>query len=192
MKKDTLKFSRLHIAALSFRQVRALSDQLSTSSIDTSALTLTPQMAGIVETYAKNFVGATGFGALTDLFPEFAQFSDSGLEATHKKILEARHKLYAHRDALAAANFDYDNESEAEPYQVRISIYADGSGFTARPNVPELNPEILPLVSNLASFQIERIGHELKRLWLRLVEGGAFKPDMTYTLGNVIPPSIII
>jgi hypothetical protein len=183
-KKDTLKFSRLHIADLSFRQVRALADQLTGSPIDPLALTLTPQMAGIVVTYAKNFVGANGFGPLTDLFPESAQFSDSNLAETHEKILEARHRLYAHRDAAAAAKFDYDNESQAEPYQVRISIYEDGSGFTARPNVPELNPAILPSISTLASFQIERIANELKRLWPSVAAHGSFKPGMTYTLGG--------
>ena len=185
--KDARKFAKLNIADLSFRQVKALADELDSSNIDPLALTFAPQMAGIVVTYAKNFVSATGFGLITDDFPEFGHFDDDDHAKTHERLMEARHKIYAHRDKRAAADFEYDDGVSAEAYQVRIKVYDDSSGFTALPNIPDLNPSLLPYVTSLAAHQSVKAGKLIGEMIAKITKGKRYKPGGVYTVGVDFP-----
>ena len=116
------KFRHLIITDLAFRQCKALAEHMVAEHLDANSLLFTPQMTGVVVTYAKNFVEAEGFGSLQ---APFLSFTDEALQETHDKIMDARHKLYAHRDATAAKDFTYDDNSPVVPYQVGIELRND-------------------------------------------------------------------
>ena len=117
------QFKRLSIADLAFMQANELAKHMIAEQLAPLSLLFSPQMAGIVVTYAKNFVSALGIGPLHQ---SYSGFVDEDMQATHDRLLQSRHALYAHRDVKASKTFDYDDDSIAESYDVRIRI---GRGF---------------------------------------------------------------
>lgn len=188
MKPDIAKltklFAKLSIADLAFRQVRALSEHMIQLSPDPLELIFTPQMGGIVVTYAKNFVSSDGMGPLPNHFNTVAQ---PDLQETHDKLIEARHRLYAHRDLLAAKSFIYDDQSEIKAYQVQIQSFPDGSGVTLLPNVPELNPSILSHIVRLTIVQSEKVKSEFNKIIPIITKGKTYQRNKVYTVGVDFP-----
>ena len=177
------QFARLNIADLAFRQCKALAEHMIAEHLDATSLLFTPQMAGVVVTYAKNFVSADGIGPVPTLF---GSFTDAALQDTHDKLMDARHKLYAHRDATAAQTFTYDDASPVVPYQVRVELRKGETSFTALPAIPELNPTILSFVVRLCDFQSERVRTEFSRIIPIMTAGKTYKAGF-YTVGIDFP-----
>jgi hypothetical protein len=151
--------------------------------LDALSLLFTPQMAGVVVTYAKNFVSAEGFGSLQE---PFTTFTDRSMQETHDKLRHFRNKLYAHRDATAAQSFIYDDVSSVVPYQMRVELRKGETTFTALPAVPELSPTILPFVIRLCDLQSERVRAEFGRIIPLMTAGKSYKAGF-YTVGIDFP-----
>lgn len=142
-----------------------------------------PQMAGVVVTYAKNFVSAEGFGSLQE---PFISFTDEAMRETHDKLIDARNKLYAHRDAHAARSFTYDDARPIVPYQVRVELRKGETNFTAFRGVPELNPTIIPFIIRLCDLQVDRVRAEVSRIVPLMTAGKTYKAGI-YTVGIDFP-----
>lgn len=179
----TRRFILLSISDLAFRQCKALAEHIIDEHLDAFSLLFAPQMAGVVVTYSKNFVSAEGFGPLQK---PFTIFTDGEIQNAHDKLLHARHKLYAHRDAPAAQSFAYDDPSPIPPYRVRVAFRKGESGFTAIPAVPELNPTILPSVVRLCDLQTDRVREELNQIVPLMTRGKNYQAGF-YTVGNDFP-----
>jgi hypothetical protein len=177
----TRQFVRLNIANLGFQQCRALAEHMVAEHLNALSLLFTPQMAGVVVTYAKNFVSAEGFGSLQE---PFTTFNDRSMQETHDRLLHFRDKLYAHRDAIAAQSFIYDDVSSVAPYKMRVELRK--GEFTALPAVPELNPAILPFVIRLCDLQSERVRAEIGRIIPLMTAGKSYKAGL-YTVGDGFP-----
>src|SRR5882724_3014077 len=108
----TEQFVRLNLAWLHFLQAKALAEKLIAQPIDPLDLTLSPQIAGVIVTYAKSFVGNNGIGKLGE---PFTNFTDQEMSDTHNLLINLRHKLYAHRDAQAVKSFTLHSSVSAEP-----------------------------------------------------------------------------
>jgi hypothetical protein len=176
-------FARLTITDLAFRQCKALAEHMIDEHLDVLSPLFTPQMAGVVVTYAKNFVSAESFGSLKE---PFIRFTDDAMQETHDKLIDARNKLYAHRDAAAARSFIYDNASPRVPYQVRVELRKGETSFTAFRGVPELNPTILPFIIRLCDLQIERVRVEVSRIIPIMTADKTYKAGI-YTVGIDFP-----
>ena len=177
------RFSRLCIADLSFRQCKALSEHMLKEHLDVSCPAFSPQVAGIVVTYAKNFVAGAGFGPLGS---SYGKFPEASLQETHDLLIEMRNKVYAHRDVLAAKTFKYEDSRRPDPYEVRLEIREGEPGFTLFPNIPDLITSHLPFIIRLCEFQIERIGDEFRRILPLMTTGKNYQAGV-YTIGVDFP-----
>ena len=182
MSKHTALFARLSFADVSFVQVRALAEYMIACNLDTLSPPFSPMMAGLVVTYAKNLVSADGIGPLNAIF---SQFTDSRMQEIHDKLIHARHRLYAHRDALSAKTFTYDNDSPVDPYEVKIQI-RKGEPATVLSGVPELPCEFLPFIVELCMLQRARVESELMRIVPIMTKGKRYGPGI-YTVGVDFP-----
>ena len=182
--KVTRQFIKLNLASLAFTQVRNQAQHIIDSNFAQDSLLLTPHMAGLVVTYAKNFTESEGIGPLPK---QYEEFTDSSLEHTHNMLIGSRHKLYAHRDFTAAKSFNYDDINDAEPYEVAIVFHEKGGCATCFPSIPEVSPDILPLVISLCDFQIARIVKEVKEKVPILVKAKSPEFGIRYILGKDYP-----
>jgi len=176
------QFAKMVIADLAFKQVVALSEHMMQCHFTARDPLFPPQMCGIAVTYSKNFVSGNDFGPLPE---RFRKFEDSTLADTHKRLIESRHKIYAHRDTEAVKTMEFDDLSDLVPYQLTVEWSPE---FTAYPVTPELSPEILPFVAELAKYQSNRVYAHLQKIGDgMLIKGKKYYPGRRYTLGVDFP-----
>jgi hypothetical protein len=168
---------RLNLARQDFLGSKTLAERLVTNPVDPRDMMFRPLMAGIVVTYARAFRGNEGIGLLDDAF---AKFPDATLTEIHKKLLQFRDKLYAHRDALDANVFTRHPSNSADLYQLQIR-FDDGGNFSCCSNAPEVNPEHLPTIVKLCDLQAAKVNRAVVELLPHLTKGRKFKPG-TYTI----------
>lgn len=159
--KTGKQLKRLCIADISFRQAGELAKFIMENIADAADLKYGPMLAGIIVTYAKNFVENTEFGTLRGPFTEF---SDPAMYVAHHTAITVRHKVYAHRDLRAGRQFTHDDQDPAETYEVRIRLHDDGINCSANALLPDLPPDFLPTFVRLCDLQHTRARDELRRL----------------------------
>jgi hypothetical protein len=176
------ELGKLVIADVSFSQILALCHHMLEHHFKATDPLFPPQMCGLVVTYAKNFVSGTNFGPLPE---RFRKFNDETFAETHERLIEARHTIYAHRDAEAASNMEFDELGHVVPYQVSVEW---SPTFIAYPVTPELSPDIIPFIARLVKFQSERICARISELGRDMVVNGKkYRPYHRYTLGVDFP-----
>ena len=155
------QLKRFCIADISFRQAGQLAKYIIETRLDAADLKYGPMLAGVVITYAKNFVESSEFGTLRE---PFIEFRDRPMFEAHHTAMIVRHKIYAHRDLKAGREFTYDDNDPAETYEVRIQLHDDGIGCGANVLLPDLPADFLPNFVELCELQHERAKNELNRL----------------------------
>jgi hypothetical protein len=180
--KLTKQLVRLNLARLHFNQAKALTEKIIAELTDPLDLTLSPQIAGVVVTYARSFGENDGIGTLPNLFTNFA---DTEMKETHDLLINLRNKLYAHRDALDSKLFTYHSSVLVEPYKLQIRFEENGD-FACNSHAPEMYPANLPRVAQLCRLQDERAEAEIKKL-LKVTTKGKKYPAGTYTVGVDFP-----
>lgn len=177
---------RLNLARQDFLGSKMLAERLIASPVDPRDMIFRPLMAGIIVTYARAFQGNDGIGLLDDAFEKF---SDPALSEIHKKVLQFRDKLYAHRDASDAAMFTRPTSSSApDLYQLQIR-FDDAGNFSCCSNAPELNPQHLPNIVKLCDIQAAKTNSAVVGLLPHLTKGRTFKSG-TYTVEELCPEAL--
>lgn len=142
-----------------------------------------PMIAGIVVTYSKNFNQADGLGPLPSLF---TKFSEPQLQTAHTKIIEARNKLYAHRD-ISVHTFK-NSEGGVSQYPVEVRINDENTAFLFQPMLKDIPPERIPDIKKLLNFQMERLQVDLDKKLATVVDfNKGYRQGTTYLLGEDFP-----
>jgi hypothetical protein len=177
------QLKRLCIADVSFRQAGILARYVLDSRLDAGDMKYGPMIAGLIITYAKNFVENAELGMLRK---PFNQFEDRITYEAHHTAMIVRHKVYAHRDAKAGREFIHDDNDLAETYEVRIRLHGDGVGCSADALLPDLPPDFLPHFIELCELQHIRAKDELNRLVKEIRSCGQYSPG-EYVVGMNFP-----
>lgn len=183
MVKAGRQIKRLCIADVSFRQAGLLAQALIANGVDATNMTYTPMVAGMVITYAKNFVEGNEFGTLRS---PFTDFQDQAMFEAHHTAMIVRHKVYAHRDVAAAREFQHDDTDPAETYEVRIRLHEDGIGCDATVILPDVPTAFLPTFAALCDLQHQRAKTEIRSLVTTVARRGHYSPG-DYIVGIDFP-----
>jgi hypothetical protein len=181
--KLTKQLARLSLARLHFNQAKALAEKIIAELTDPlDLMTLSPQIAGVVVTYARSFGENSGIGALPNIF---TNFSEAEMDAIHNLVINLRNKLYAHRDALDFKPFIFHSSVVVDPYKLQIRFEENGD-FACNAHAPEMYPAHLPVLIKLCHLQDERADVEIKKL-MKLIANGKKYPAGIYTVGVDFP-----
>jgi hypothetical protein len=181
--KIAKQLKRLCIAEISFRQAGQLAQLIIETGLDATDLKYGPMLAGMVITYAKNFVENTELGRLRE---PFIRFRDRAMCEAHHTAMIVRHKVYAHRDLEAGREFTHDDNDPGETYEVRIQLHDDGVGCSANVLLPDLPPDFLPHFVELCELQHTRAKNEIKNLVRTIRSFGEYDPG-EYVVGSNFP-----
>lgn len=110
-------------------------------------------LTGIVCTYARSFGTNVGINRLSS---KFEKFDNPDMRAIHNYVMEARNRMYAHRDQ------DYEQQALAEddesPFFGKIRMVLDpekgGEWMIVRSTT---EPLALPKIRELCAFQHQRL-----------------------------------
>jgi hypothetical protein len=177
------QLKRLCIADISFLQAGQLAQYIVETRLDAADLKYGPMTAGMIVTYARNFVENVELGTLRR---PFTQFSDRAMYETHHTAMIVRHKVYAHRDLKAGREFTHDDKELAETYEVRIRLHDDGIGCGANALLPDLPTDFLPAFIKLCEFQQARTKSELNALVKTIRSFGEYSAG-EYVVGRDFP-----
>ena len=116
-------------------------------------------IATICVTYARPFTDGDLIGRLPN---KFSRFQDATFRETHSTLMDARNSLYAHTDG-----------SKLDHHAV-ITATNLGLGYKLSYGVwlPRLANEILPRVSSLCDFQLERLNPSINELLPQVLDTG--------------------
>lgn len=181
--KMAKQLKRRCIAEISFRQAGQLAQHIIETRLDATDLKYGPMLAGMVITYAKNFVENTELGTLRE---PFIQFRDRAMYEAHHTAMIVRHTVYAHRDLKAGRDFIHDDNDSAETYEVRIQLHDDGVGCSANVLLPDLPPDFLPHFVELCELQHTRAKNEVRDLVRTARSFGEYGPGV-YVVGSNFP-----
>jgi hypothetical protein len=174
---------RLAIAADSFHQCVALLNHMASLSLKLDDDLYPPMIAGVVVTYAKNFNEADGLGPLPGFFTKFPAAS---LKTAHDTILDARNKLYAHRDGSIHT---FRNETrELGQFPVMVRINDENSAFLFQPILIDIPAAKVGEIQELLAFQLKRLDEDLsEKLALTVDFEKGYKQGVEYQLGKDFP-----
>ncbi|MDF3197034.1 hypothetical protein [Pseudomonas sp. 1928-m] len=181
--KIILQIRRLTIASDSFQQCISLLKYMEEISLKLNSDLYPPMIAGIAVTYSKNFNQADGLGPLPSLF---TKFPESQLHTAHTKLIDARNKLYAHRDVSAHIFKNSDGGVSQFPVEVRIND--ENTAFLFQPKLRDIPPERIPEINKLLKFQMGRLQSDLDKKLATVVDfKKGYKQGVTYLLGEDFP-----
>jgi len=180
-KKIIQQIRRLTIASDAFQQCLSLIAHMEASRLTNESNLYPPMIAGVTVTYAKNFNRAEGLGPLPDLF---TQFPSAALKKAHERLIDARNRLYGHRDAGAHLFTNEKGETVAFPVEVTI----DHESFLFRTRMVDIPAAKLPVVRELIEFQMKRLKDDLDgKLALVVDFAKGYKRGVVYWLGDYFP-----
>lgn len=141
-----------------------------------------PMMAGIATTYARNFNDANGLGPLPKMYQKFPCHD---IKTAHDKVIQARNKIYAHRDINGHS---YSSKTqEHEPYTVYVQ-QGKNEEFLFCPIMVDIPPSKLVKIKELIEFQMARLQDDLdNKLALVLDFDKTYEQGVIYTLGRDFP-----
>jgi len=149
------QIARLVVASDSFQQILALLGHMTELKLGINSDLYSPMMLGVVTTYARNFNASTGMGPL---LRSYTKFPDTNLTTAHDKIIEARNKIYAHRDS---SHQSVKSNSEVSPYRIFVELKPTLDGFNFTPVLTDIPPDRIPDIIALVDFQHKRVIKDL-------------------------------
>ncbi len=180
--KVARQIARLAVASDSFQQCLSLLKHIEDLKMNHDSNLFPPMIAGVVTTYAKNFNSAEGLGPLAAPYCEFPQKT---LDITHRNMIEARNKFYAHQDISHSKKH---SKSPTVPIRVLVNLKPTLDGFLFTPILVELSFDRIPDIIYLIHFQLERIINDLS-IKNRIITDfdRSYDLDHTYELGVDFP-----
>lgn len=174
---------RLVIAADSFQHCISLIDHMESLALKQEDFLYPPMLAGVAVTYSKNFNQADGLGPLPNFFKNF---SDPDLQTAHTKLIEARNKLYAHRDA---SFHEFKNEKgESSIYPVEVKINDANTAFLFQPRLVDIPPSRMSLIKQMILLQTVRLQADLDSKLDEVVDyQQGYQQGVVYKLGENFP-----
>ena len=180
--KIVKEISRLAIASDSFKQCLALLGHMIKLKLDFESEIYPPMMCGVVTCYGRNFNSSAGLGPLPSFYEKF---SENHLEISHKSIINARNKFYAHRDVKDIKNY---GESSSVPYSIEMRLKPSMDGFNFTPILVDIPPERIPDMVELLEFQINRLVIDLSKKNKLITDfDKSYDLDKVYILGKDFP-----
>lgn len=178
----------LACAELTFYEAQGLAELLKTIDHTNSPLFFTsPMMAGVVVTYARNFIESSGMRGLSS---DYASFLDSDLQQTHDSLMETRHKIYAHRDYTELSQKSDPENPDRKGHDVSIIFHDGFTGFDFDIASPQQDPATLSDIIKLCMFQRTRIAAELKKMIEHcLPQHHEYQAGSSYKIGTEFPKS---
>jgi hypothetical protein len=137
--------------------------------------------AGLVVTYARPFVSASGLGVLPHKYQQFPD--DPRIDVVHKDVMKARHSLYAHFSPTEANALLPTNAKREHRCTIRIK---GGEMNRFAVLTTGWSPKSLRLFCLLCDFQINRLMADANKLF-KHIKGTDTYPDGEYDLGVSFP-----
>lgn len=189
--KQAQQYKRFDLAAVSFRECKALTEHLIQLGIvpkSSYATLYSACCAGIVVTYARPFLASDGLGPLPSQFGN--GFPSAEMAELHEDVLTIRNRVFAHRDLVKTQGMRLHPESEPVLFESHIIISPSASGKKAaihsQPALLYLLPDRLPGIVKLCDFQIERASKEAVEILRNLAGTKSYRPGR-YTVGKDFP-----
>ncbi len=184
-----MQFKRLDLAAVSFRECKAVTEQAMKVRLTklTGAL-YSGCVAGAITTYTRPFMAAEGLGSLNKKYS--VGFENEEMQSTHDDLIKNRNTIFAHRDLVAAKSFVLKPGSHPVTYESRIIISPSPSGKGASiksvPALLYLDESSLPGIIELCDFQIARASKEVRALLKDMAGEKVYRPGL-YVVGDNFP-----
>ena len=180
--KIVRQIARLVVSSDSFQQCLALLGHMTELKLGINSDLYSPMMSGVVTTYARNFNASTGMGPLPR---SYTKFPDAKLTVAHGKIIEARNKIYAHRDA---SHHSVEPSSDISPYRLFVELKPTLDGFNFTPVLTDIPPDRIPDIITLVDFQHKRAIKDLSAKNELITDfGKEYDLGRTYEWGVDIP-----
>ena len=180
--KIVRQIARLVVSSDTFQQCLALLGHMTELKLGINSELYSPMMAGVVSTYARNFNKSTGMGPLPRSYTEVL---DVKLQVAHDKIIEARNKIYAHRDT---SHRSVRSRSDMSPYRIYVELKPTLDGFNFVPILADIPPERIPDIIALIEFQHKRVIKDLSTKNELITDfGKEYDLGRTYEWGVDIP-----
>jgi hypothetical protein len=126
-------------------------------------------ISSVVTTYARNFNQADGIGPLPRMYQDF---ENTICKEAHEQLLNARNKLYAHRD-IHNTKIEFDNA-------YKIDVWLQGGLLLQRPHMIDISSSKLPVIKSLISYQLNRLQLDLDGKLAQVID-----PNRDYKEGEV-------
>lgn len=127
----------------------------------------------------RPFLRSDGVGSLPKKYSKFDE--GSPFKRYHNILIEARHRVYAHRDNQNAPNLAGGSVGSEVVDEVIINLRKDG--YSVSINEPQISSRQLKNFSNLCSYQLNRINEEVGDLVAHLMENHQIG-EGTYRIGE--------
>jgi hypothetical protein len=186
-------FNRLHFAAISFDEARALTLHLiaiigKEEGVDFDLYNACA--TGIVTCYARPFMGAKGLDRLGREFEE--GFPSEEMHSTHTDILMCRNKIMAHRGVSQWASIAAGKKLTFATYKSHVTFEVSAEGkpkVTVSPSLPTVGKASWKLVVDLCDYQIARAKSGFESILVEWIKAGGRKRFKlgTYTVGEDFP-----
>ncbi len=172
---------RLIIARGTFEEIRSACESLERQPANEDAALQRVAFCGICAGYVRPFLRGDGLGPLSSRYSVFGNADQARL---HADLINGRHWLFAHRDAVNASKL-VDPLGGLQIGQVDI-VLEPGKGARFLSVIPVLQRDRLQAIAALCATQQKRIEEEIGETVRLLTQGKRFKPGR-YRLGETFP-----
>ena len=156
MKDRSKQLLRLSLADQSFREADAIAEHLLSTNIEPGSHLYHAGITGLVTSYCRPFMSASGLGRLAPDFEVFSNTEDAAFfTQVHIDISTARDKLAAHFDLEYGVEEYQKKRYTLHPGEVELEL--GPKGFAARTNHTTLPPERIRHIRMLISLQLQRV-----------------------------------
>ena len=174
--------NRLVIAQITFQQVIAACDFLTSHESDEHAQFYGTFFSGIAVSYMRPFMSAEGLGPLPEDYSTFPNGTEHA--KTHEDLKNGRNWAYAHNSRDQTAGLLKNTQQQKE--QKRIRFVFDSQGITFNPPEVTWPKSRLHAIVSLCRFQIEHVMRDVHNLVAHLGEGKTYDPG-EYIIGETFP-----
>jgi len=171
------QIKRLIYASDSFQQIEALIEHMESPDTKIDETLYSAMISSVVTTYAVNFNQADGVGPLPKMYEKF---DDAGMKDAHNRLLNARNKLYAHRDVHSS--------KKADERAYRIEVWLQDGLLLQRPYMIDISSRKLPEIKSLIAFQRNRLQGDLDGKLAQIIDPAKeYKEGEVWELGVDFP-----
>jgi len=163
------QIKRLIYVSDSFQKIEALIEHIESPDTKLDETLYSAMIASVVTTYAVNFNQANGVGPLPKMYEEFNDFS---IREAHNQLLDARNKLYAHRDI--------HNTKKTTEKAYKIEVWLQDGMLLQRPYMIDISSGKLPEIKELITFQRSRLQIDLDGKLAQIID-----PNKDYKEGEI-------
>ncbi|WP_414664846.1 hypothetical protein [Horticoccus sp. 23ND18S-11] len=156
MKDRSKHFLRLALANQAMREADAMASHIMTTKIAPGSDLYHAAVAGMVTSYCRPFMSATGLGPLSS---EFGRFKDAphpkSYTQLHLDLFTARDKIAAHFDLEYGEGQFHQKKYTLHPGEVELTLERHRFGVST--NHTTLGPDSIGFIRLLIAFQMKRI-----------------------------------